>query len=188
MVEWLNKMMKRKRRFTPADNLHYFVESGVVTYTDAILKEYGRNQPSAEGIVYWAGTKREDRFYITSAIAPKAVTSRHGILVSHESNAQFVDYLCDNQLIYLAQVHSHPSTWVDHSGIDDAQTAFRHEGLVSIVVPDYSMAGLLPFNKCGVHRFQSNKFIRLSNQYVSKHFHILSNEGSIKNIDLRNAK
>jgi hypothetical protein len=186
MVEWLNKIFKKKRRVTPKDDLHYYIDEQVLAFTDHILKDYGNKLPSSEGIVYWAGVLDGNNFYITCAIAPRAKTTRYGILTTHESNAAFVEFICDHRLLYVAQVHSHPSEEVDHSKVDDEETAFRAEGLVSIVVPNYSIKGLLPLLSCGIHRYINGKFSRLTNKYIKGHFKLFNSQESIMLKDLRN--
>jgi hypothetical protein len=42
--------------------------------------------------------------------------------------------------------------------------------LLSIVVPEYCISGMLPLAKCGVHRYIRGNFKRLSEKYVCRHF------------------
>jgi hypothetical protein len=157
-------------RQTPKDKLTYQVHWRIVDFTVKILQEYGLPPVQAEGVVYWAGTIYSNVFNITTAFAPAVVTYRYGFMTNHFSNGLFAEFICDNDLIYIAQVHSHPGKWVDHSGIDDRETAFRSEGLLSIVVPNYGRTGMLPLRCCGVHRYQNSNFVRLSDAYINKHF------------------
>lgn len=189
MVEWLKKIFKKKKKteINPSDNYHYFIATKVIRFTETILKEYGAG--GVEGVVYWAGYKKGNNFYVTSAIAPQSHTSRYGIFTNHETNANFVDFLCDHNLIYICQVHSHPSTYVTHSVIDNEETAFRSEGLVSLVVPSYSFYGMLPLSKCGIHRYTNNQFYKLNNKYIMKHFHVVTqNKDSSILKDFRHGK
>jgi proteasome lid subunit RPN8/RPN11 len=161
---------RRPKKYNPKDALQYLVTKHVIDYTINILREYGTREHAAEGLIYWAGAVNGDVFNITAAIAPQTDSSRHGIKTSNESNAMFVEYVCDQGLEYIAQVHSHPGTWVDHSGVDNEETAFRSEGLVSIVVPSFGADGMTPLTKCGIHRYSNGKFIRLNDSYIKKHF------------------
>ena len=81
-----------------------------------------------------------------------------------------------NNTIEIAQVHSHPSDWVDHSEGDDLWASFKIEGLVSIVIPNYCKGGMLPLTNCGVHRYINGNFIRLSEKYITSHFRLVNNE------------
>ena len=175
---WSKKLLKKKR-FNPQDQLHYFIPEEVIAFTEMVLREYGNKMPANEGIVYWAGTQEQNEIQVSMAIAPAAVTDIGIVRVSHFSNLQLVLALSEYKQIHLGQVHSHPSDWVDHSGIDDSDAAFKIEGLLSIVVPNYGSQGMRNFKKCGMHRFQKTNFIRLSERYVSTHFHMTKTISSI---------
>jgi hypothetical protein len=185
MAEWLNKWLAAKKRVTPKDNLCYYVSKSVIEFTEKVLREYGNREPKAEGLVYWAGTIDGEKYFVNAAIAPRTEASRYGILTTHNANARFVDFISDNDLVYIAQVHSHPSTWVDHSDVDNKETAFRSEGLVSVVVPSFSEDGMLPFKRCGIHRYFPDGFKRLTSTYVLKHFKLLAKPSKVILKDLR---
>lgn len=148
------------------------MDTQVISFTERILQEYGKREPSCEGLIYWAGKIQGNLYLITHAIAPKTKASRHGILTSHDSNARVVEYLCDNELVYISQVHTHPGIWVDHSEVDNEETAFRSEGFLSIVVPCFSRKGILPWKQCGVHLYTNSKFERLGEKYVNAKFSV----------------
>ena len=167
---------RRPKRYNPKDALKYMVTKDVIDNTIKILREYGTREHAAEGLIYWAGAVNGDVFNITAAIAPQTDSSRYGIKTSNESNARFVEFICDHGLEYIAQVHSHPGTWVDHSGVDNEETAFRSEGLVSIVVPSYGAGSMEPLTKCGIHRYSSGKFIRLNDRYIKNHFCVATSQ------------
>jgi len=183
---WFKPWRKKSIRHTPNDHLTYNVDSRVIDFTVKILQEYGMPPVEAEGVVYWAGTVRSGIFSVTAAFAPAVVPSRYGFMTDHHSNGQFTEFICDNELVYIAQVHSHPGPWVDHSGIDDRETAFRSEGLLSLVVPVYARRGMEPLRCCGVHRYHNSNFDRLSDRYINKHFTITAS--TKKKIILKDAR
>jgi hypothetical protein len=156
--------------------MRYVIDPKIIDFTTKVLSEYGKLHPSAEGLVYWSGKVNGTTCNIISAFAPRVEASRYGIYTTHESNAQFVEYICDHDLKYISQVHSHPSEWVNHSRVDDEETAFRSEGLLSVVVPSFAAVGMLPLTSCGIHRFNGGKFRRVSSKYIKKHFFIKSEE------------
>jgi hypothetical protein len=51
-------------------------------------------------------------------------------------------------LTNLAQVHTHPSDWVEHSPYDDERAYSTREGALSLVWPDYGLS--LNYDLCGV--------------------------------------
>jgi hypothetical protein len=187
LEEWIKRWWKRSKPVNPKDNINYLIHPAVVEFTVNILREYGARNPSAEGLVYWSGTIRNNKCLVVSAVAPKVQATRHAINTTHESNAMFVEYIREHKLQYISQVHSHPGEWVDHSDVDNTKAAFRSEGLVSIVVPSFGKIGMLPFTKCGVHRYMKGNFSRLGNSYIKKHFKLIG-DASIKPLlkDFRN--
>jgi hypothetical protein len=157
------------RSYTPRDQLVYQIPYQAIKDTERILKEYGDN----EGLVYWGGKKEGYNITVMAVIAPDTESSAGRVFVSHDANSDFVETLCKDNLIEVAQVHTHPSDWVGHSLGDDQMAAFKTEGLLSIVVAEYCRHGMLPIVNCGIHRFIKRKFKRLSNNYVEKHFQLM---------------
>ncbi len=185
MEDYYKWFFRRPKRYNPKDAIQYVVTKDVIDYTVKILREYGSRKYKAEGLVYWAGEVQDDVIIINAAVAPQTDSSRYGIETTNESNARFVEFICGHGFEYIAQVHSHPGTWVDHSGVDNEETAFRSEGLVSIVVPSFGKNGMLPLTNCGIHRFTKGKFIRLHAKYIKTHFRVNTDINSIIK-DLRN--
>jgi hypothetical protein len=138
-----------------------------------------------EEIVYWAGIREGNKATVRLVIAPDAKTDPGRVVVSQEANFHFVKSLSSRKFVQLAQVHTHPSLWVSHSWGDSIYAPFKINGLLSIVVPNYCKKGMLPLEKkCGVHRFEEEQFIRLSEKIVKERFHILNDMDSEKE-DLR---
>jgi len=185
MAGWLNTR-RGSKRITPKDDLEYVIAQEVIDFTVGVLREYGDRRPPAEGVVYWAGRRRGNQWYICAAVAPVVEASRYGFQTGYGTNGRFVSFLCDNDLQYVSQVHSHPSVWVDHSVVDDQETAFRTEGLVSIVVPSFGRNGIFPMKQCGVHVFLKGRFKRLTNKYVVRRFRLEESPYPIMLKDFRN--
>ena len=188
MEEWLNLLFWKNRptRITPRDNKRYFISKKVIEDTEHILLEYRNIIPSNEGMVFWAGIKYEDCFEVKAVIVPETTSLPGRVTVPPESNFHVVRCLSSNGLIQLGQVHSHPGAWVDHSEGDDEWASFKRDGLLSIVVPSFGGGGMVPLKKCGVHRFDSGRFIRLSNKYVKNHFFFTEADALL--YELRNKK
>ena len=165
---WFN--MEPKLRHTPRDNCLYILPWKAIIFTDQILMDYAGRTPSNEGLIYWAGVFENNQYVVKAVIAPETVSDFGRVSTSHKANLDFILKLNILGLIQIAQVHSHPDDWVDHSMGDDEYAAFKIKGLVSVVVPRYCKDGLLPLTCCGVHRFDDTGFIRLSNIYVKQHF------------------
>lgn len=180
--EWLSLInFKRSKRLTPKDQIIYNVSHKVVSSTIEVLNEYG--SISHEGLVYWAGYQDKHNVKITTVIAPETESAESRVTVPSKSNFYVVKTLSKNRILHIGQVHSHPGSWVDHSYGDDEWASFKRHGLLSLVVPRYCMEGMLPFHKCGIHRFVEDKFLRLSDRYIKQHFRIVEENALF--IDLR---
>lgn len=166
--------MGAKKRHAPDDGLTYLIPERAIGLTEKVLLEYGRLLPSHEGLVYWAGRREGEVATVTTVIAPKVSSGPGRAATSARANFDVVRTLSDSGLTQIAQVHSHPGRWSDHSEGDDRLTAFRVNGLVSIVVPHYCRAGMHPLTTCGIHRYGAGTFLRLSDAYVRKHFRVLA--------------
>ena len=152
------------------DKKKYIIPKQVITDSQKVIREYASLEPSNEGLVYWGGIKDGQTVTVTAVIAPETDSDYGRVSTSHKSNSEFVQVLNEKKIIQIAQVHSHPTSWVDHSAGDNAWAPFKIDGLISIVVPSYGKNEILPLTKCGVHRFEKTHFKRLSNKYVKKHF------------------
>lgn len=161
------------------DHFNYYIPRQVIEDTEQILSDFSSKRYPCEEIVYWAGVREGSKSIVRLVVAPDAKTDSGRAIVSHDANFYFVKALSVRNFVQIAQVHTHPSSWVGHSMGDSKHAAFKVRGLLSIVVPVYCKKGMLPLEKrCGVHRFDGDRFIRLTQKYVGKHFHILNNEES----------
>jgi hypothetical protein len=169
----------------PSDDFRYYIPQNAIEYTQQVLQEYSKLDSPNEGLVYWAGKTNSNKVEVLMVIAPHTKSAPLKVEVSNKFNFPVVRMLNANSLKYIGLVHSHPTDWVDHSDGDNECAPFRSDGIISIVVPNYSKNGLLPLTTCGIHRYSNGKFGRLSDAYVSKHFKVVNNVES-KSFDLRN--
>jgi hypothetical protein len=182
--EWLNFLhTSEKTGKTPADTIRYLISESVIGDTEGVLKEYRAIDSGHEGFVYWAGLRSGDLVHINAVVAPDTISSEGRVSIPPLSNFYVIQCLSKENLIQLGQVHSHPGPWVGHSGGDDARAAFKREGLLSVVVPNYC-AKKISLKECGIHRFQGEGFLPLSKRYVKKHFQLTAEPGKL--LDLRN--
>jgi hypothetical protein len=176
-------LLKKKKLHTPRDDTSYLIPAKAIQDTERILREYGNVICPNEGLVYWGGFKNKNIITISMVIAPATESGTGRVSTHNRSNFDVVRVLNKNNFVQIAQVHSHPHKWVDHSPGDDRLAAFRINGLLSVVVPDYCQVGMLPLPLCGVHRYVNSVFIRLSKKYITSHFKIVSNiESQLKDL------
>jgi hypothetical protein len=178
-VDRFFKIIPAKKLHSPRDNLSYLVPSEAISHTERILREYGRKKPPHEGLVYWGGRREGDRITVSILIAPKTSSDYGRVSTSPRSNFDVVRLLNKYNGVQVAQVHSHPGTWVDHSPGDDDWAAFKVNGLLSIVVPRYCSTGMTPMSICGIHRYMYGEFIKLSPDYIKSRFRIENSEGLV---------
>lgn len=167
----------KQHRFQ-SDGFQYYVPLKAIKDTEHILLDFPLVNRPEEMIVFWAGTRKADKSTVILVIVPNAKTNSGSVFVSQEASFYFVKALSARALVQIAQIHTHPTSWVGHSPGDSEHAAFKVKGLLSIVVPSYCIEGMLPLEKCGVHRFDGKKFKRLPIEYISAHFHILNDEKS----------
>lgn len=129
---------------------------------------------SHERVVYWAGVETETAWLVTTVIRPRARTTWGSFQTSVKANAEVVASLSSAGLGILAQVHTHPGAFVNHSEGDDEMAVVAFENFVSIVVPHYGRKGMLPLTKCGVHRFENRGFRRLRPEEIAASMRVVS--------------
>jgi hypothetical protein len=148
------------------------VHETVVEATVRYLRE-SRGEEPHEGIVYWAGMTVERLVVVTTCLAPAAETAWGAYRTSAVANAKVIQAICDLGLQLLGQVHSHPGSFVRHSVGDDAGALMPYPGFYSLVVPFHAQEGMLPFSRCGIHRFDGRRFQRLSPEDVERLFQVI---------------
>lgn len=172
------RFFSSKQNGLQLDELQYYIPRKAIADTERILLDFPFKRKPDEMIAYWAGIKKGNKSTVRLVVIPNAKTNSGRVIVSQEANFHFVRALSSRNLVQIAQVHTHPTSWVGHSLGDSKYAAFKVKGLLSIVVPSYCRKGMLSLEKCGVHRFDGKKFIRLPNKYLKDHLHILNGEES----------
>lgn len=148
-----------------------WVPVAVAKKTESLLRSYGKGRH--EGVVYWGGVESPGGSVVTTALSPRAATTWGSFQTDVDANFEVVGALSRMGLTLVAQVHSHPGSWVDHSEGDDAGALVRFEGYWSVVVPQYAKHGMQPLGMCGVHLFQGGAFCRLSSDALEGRVHLL---------------
>ncbi len=97
------------------DEYKYYIPRQVIIDTERILSDFTLKGYPCEEIVYWAGIREANKITVLLVVAPDAEVSHGKAIVSHESNFHFIKTLSSKNYIQIAQVHSHPSSWIGHS-------------------------------------------------------------------------
>jgi hypothetical protein len=141
------------------------VMDSVLANSEVVLKGHAW-QPSTERIVYWAGVKLDEMWLVTTVIRPNAVLQRGSFQTSAADNAKVVAHLSQAGLSLIGQVHTHPGPFVDHSHGDERDAFMPVENSLSLVVPFYGRRGMHPLASCGVHRYESGGYRRLTDAEI----------------------
>jgi len=75
-------------------------------------------------------------------------------------------------LVNVAQIHTHPDSWVGHSPWDDAHAYSLREGSLSIVWPHYGV-DLPPQRAWGVHERLRGEWTELSEEEAQRRVRIV---------------
>jgi proteasome lid subunit RPN8/RPN11 len=137
----------------------FLLAEAALAETERLLPTYRDSQGDHEGIVFWLGRQLDDLTVLTTALAPNAITSPGSVECSREQMAEAVDVAARRGLGLLAQVHSHPSGWCEHSLGDDEMIFMPYEGMLSVVAPRYGRTGMRPLAGIGVHQHQDGRWV-----------------------------
>jgi hypothetical protein len=137
-----------------------WIPEGVLIETERLLRSYG-GEEDHEGIVYWGGIESPRGSCAVTAVSPTASTTWGSFRTELQANVDLIDALAQLELTLVAQVHSHPGRWVDHSDGDDTGAIVRFAGFWSLVVPEFAKNGMRPLSGVGVHLFADGAFRRL---------------------------
>lgn len=107
----------------------------VVNTTLAHLRESGARQ--CECVMVWLGRRREKEIIVEQAYRPLHQAKADMFHIPREGMAALQAELRERRLMVAAQVHSHPHE-AFHSYADDRWAIVRHEGALSLVVPDFA--------------------------------------------------
>jgi len=137
---------------------------------------------TVEGCCFWYGPKTDsNEFAITHVVLPKQMNKRLNFTVSPEAVGEMSAATHPLSLINRAQVHTHPSRWVDHSPYDDEHAISRKA--LSIVLPRYGASIRAWPRGIGVHEFRNDAWRRLPSRQASQRIQIA--DGEVHVIDLR---
>lgn len=135
-----------------------------------------------EGCCFWYGPKTDAKeFTVTHVVFPKQINNRQNFTVPPDAVAEMSAATRPLSLINRAQVHTHPSQWVEHSPYDDEHAISRKA--LSIVLPQYGASIRAWPRGISVYEFRKNGWRRLSARQASQRIRIV--DGRIHFTDLR---
>jgi proteasome lid subunit RPN8/RPN11 len=146
---------------------HLVVPETVKTVTEIALRGFAGPDGRHEGIVFWAGRETDTDQVVVSAVVPRATHGRGFVRVSANQVGEAAFQCRNRRLVLLAQVHSHPGDDTRHSDADDDLVLMAREGMFSVVVARYGDFGISPKEGSGIHQFQDDRWVQVSDADTS---------------------
>jgi len=134
--------------------------------------------------LFWYGNKSQaGAFEVVAIVVPKQRNYEGFYFIEGEAIEEMSDHTREFGWINLAQVHTHPSAWVDHSTYDDDHTNSRNA--LSIVMPHYGRLATDLLKVIGVHEFLDEKWRYLTLRRARQRIYLNPKCALPKLIDLR---
>lgn len=109
--------------------------SALVEMTLLQLRNAGQRR--CECVMLWLGRRNEDHIDVVDAYRPEQFAREDMFQIPRASMNVLYAELRQRRLMVAAQVHSHPME-AFHSRADDRWAIIRHEGALSLVVPNFA--------------------------------------------------
>jgi proteasome lid subunit RPN8/RPN11 len=112
------------------------VPSQIIDETLVHLQTAGRED--CECVVLWLGSRGTQGIRVMSCWKPEQEADYDHFRIPESSMEKLMRELRMQRLMVAAQVHSHPKL-AFHSRADDKWAIVRHEGALSLVLPDFAL-------------------------------------------------
>lgn len=154
------------------------ISVSAVEATLQMLRRFG----AREAGVFWYGERTPEGGCVSAVLAPRQRMERTWYDVTPDAMSEMVEVLRDTSWRPLAQIHSHPGPWVEHSLYDDKMVSNRRA--LSLVIPNYGRwSGPWPAG-LGVHDFADNYWHLLGKADAARRIQ-LSPAADVRVVDLR---
>jgi hypothetical protein len=87
-------------------------------------------------VVLWLAERLDGRLVVRAVFTPIQQASADYFKIPREGMDQLLSKIRDTRYVLAAQVHTHPKR-AFHSAADDRWAIVRHEGALSLVVPNF---------------------------------------------------
>lgn len=112
------------------------VSRSILRATLEAMQPAGRDR--RESVALWLGEPRSDAVRIARVHVPAQHATGDSFQIPRESVAALLDLVNRTGLGVAAQVHTHPKE-AFHSLADDHWAIVRHQGAISIVLPNFAL-------------------------------------------------
>jgi hypothetical protein len=174
-----------ERRWTPRLPIremrgHYLITQSAVDAAARLLPTFRGPDGDHEGLVFLLGRELDTVTLLTTALAPDADHGPGHVICDEAAVGAAGRAARAHRLGILAQLHSHPRDWTEHSVGDDSLIVMPFEGMLSLIAPWYGRVGLEPLHALGAHQYQDGRWVAISRESVREQLHIVPDA-----IDLR---
>jgi proteasome lid subunit RPN8/RPN11 len=138
------------------------VPQNVLTETWCAFQEGARAR--VESTVRWsspAALAKSDLSVVTTVVSPGQRVSQAYFEIPYDATRTMGQTLREHGLVNVAQVHTHPGSWVGHSSWDDSHAYSSRDSALSIIWPNYGST-LPSIDDWGVHECRAGRWVRLS--------------------------
>lgn len=156
----------------------FLVAPHLIEDTERALKSFNTKKRANEGFVYWAGRTAGVDCVALALFRPRAVVTPGSVDVDEHENVRFIQWLKENQLMHVGQVHTHPPGVAEHSHGDALWAFMKFPGLLSIVVPNYGKQGMMPLSRCDFEVYTREGFVQLTKNEIRDRVRLLASEAA----------
>lgn len=132
---------------------------------NSMLDELARETRRVEQVCYLDGVVLGDDGAVTTVTIPNALLEAGRFRVEPGAMSEAGKHFRKLGLRRLAQVHTHPTDWLDHSRWDDEWAYSQLPGAISIVLPHFGRTRPI-LGQTGVHLRMDGGWRRLSPDQV----------------------
>ena len=131
-------------------SLKYVVASAILEESAHVLRAL--SEKVRESVLLWTGIEQNRKARVGNIIVPEQIASRIHFDVPLDERLKITRRLGESHEKLLAQLHTHPGR-AFHSPRDDRLALPRHQGAISIVVPNFaaSWTGDLMESSVNIH-------------------------------------
>lgn len=129
-----------------------------------------------ECVVLWLGVRNETNIEVREVYVPEQYAESDFFRIPRAAMADLLRYLRKSRYMIAAQVHSHPYE-AFHSHVDDEWAIVRHQGALSLVLPDFGLKTTSDtfVKKASVFRLSAdNEWLEVLPNYVTEYYFIAS--------------
>lgn len=157
------------------------VTVAAVDLTYQLFASYAKRR--VEAGCFWYGERDGNRATVRAVVVPPQKNHRGHYAVSASAMSLVSEATLPRGWKNLAQLHTHPGEWVEHSSYDDQHANSRRA--LSLVLPYYGAQRSAWPDAVGVHECQGGYWHMLSPESAKHRVVTIRNDSAVELVDLR---